>query len=145
MSKQGPLITVLTVYYRYRSLAVTVVSTENQPFLFLVVFYFSNRFSCDIYGHECELFRRIDVTSLLHVCTAALPHANPESPCSAWMTSNEFGRMNDGILNAQIMKVLLVVACSLLLFTLLLSIPAVDALQGKRLDSAISNVATPET
>ena len=61
------------------------------------------------------------------------------------MTLNEFGRMNDGIRNAQIMKVLLVVACSLLLFTLLLSIPAVDALQGKRLDSAISNVATPET
>jgi hypothetical protein len=43
------------------------------------------------------------------------------------------------------MKVLVAVACSLLLFTLLLSIPAVDALQGKRLDSAISNVATPET
>jgi hypothetical protein len=70
---------------------------------------------------------------------------NPESPCSAWMTLNEFGSRNDGIRNAQTMKVLLVVACSLLLFTLLLSIPAVDALQGKRLDSAISNVATPET
>jgi hypothetical protein len=40
------------------------------------------------------------------------------------------------------MKVLLIVASALLLSTILLSIP-VDALQGKHLDSAISNVTTP--
>ena len=43
---------------------------------------------------------------------------------------------------AHIMKVLLAVTCSLLLLLLLFSLPA-HALQGKHLDSAISNVATP--
>jgi len=43
---------------------------------------------------------------------------------------------------SHIMRVLLAVACSLLLLLFVLSVPA-QALQGKHLDSAISNVASP--
>ncbi len=77
-----------------------------------------------------------------NIACSSQPSQSSDAAVARRFQSCEFERNLCKFAVGGIMKVLLVVASALLLCTIMLSIP-VDALQGKHLDTAITNVATP--